>query len=98
MFVCAHAKASLTGGNWPTTADTTKPRAGNDAKLPVKDWQPIKPGHGIFSLAGAALVWFAQTTGVAPAIAPAVLDRLLPESLKLDGLLSVWQGSSGGGT
>ena len=71
---------------------------GVDAKLPVKDWQPTKPGHGIFSLAGAALVWFAQTTGIAPAIAPAVLDRLLPESLKLDGLLSVWQGSSGGGT
>ena len=69
---------------------------GVDAKLPVRDWQPAKPGHGLFSLADAALIWFAQTTGIAPAIAPALLDRLLPQSLKLDGLLSVWQGSSGG--
>jgi protease-4 len=70
---------------------------GVDAKLPIKDWQPERPGRGVFSLAGSALAWIAQATGLGPSILPAaVLDRVLPESLKLDGLLSVWQGSSGG--
>ena len=69
---------------------------GVDAKLPIKDWQPERHGRDIFSLAGAALVWIAQAAGLDPAFLPAaVLDRVLPESLKLDGLLSVWQGSSG---
>jgi len=68
---------------------------GVDAKLPIRDWQPEKAGRGIFSLSSAALIWIAQTTGLAPSILPAaVLDRFLPDSLKLDGLLSVWQGSS----
>jgi protease-4 len=71
---------------------------GVDAKLPVKDWAPERPGKGFFNLSAAAVAWIAQTTGLAPAFAPAVLDRLLPQSLKLDGLLSVWQGSSGGDT
>ena len=70
---------------------------GVDAKLPIKDWQPERPGRGVFSLAGSALAWIAQATGLGPSILPAaVLDRVMPESLKLDGLLSVWQGSSGG--
>jgi protease-4 len=70
---------------------------GVDAKLPVRDWEPSRPGRGIFSFADAALIWIAQTTGLSPSLIPAaVLDRILPESLKLDGLLSVWQGSSGG--
>jgi protease-4 len=69
---------------------------GVDDKLPVKDWEPQKSRSGIFSYARAALVWLAQQTGIAPGLVPAdLLDRVLPESLKLDGLLSVWQGSGG---
>ena len=46
----------------------------------------------------SVITWLMQTTGLAPAITPALIDRLLPDGLKLDGLLSVWQGSSGGDT
>jgi protease-4 len=70
---------------------------GVDAKLPVRDWDPQRPGRGPFSLSAAVLDWFMRTTGLAPAISPALIDRLLPDGLKLDGLLSVWQGSSAGG-
>jgi protease-4 len=68
---------------------------GIDAKLPVRTWTPARKGGGIFSLSDAALLWLAQQTGLAPALPAAVIDRVLPDSLKLDGLLSVWQGSSG---
>ena len=69
---------------------------GVDAKLPIRNWEPSRPGRGLFSYADA-LIWIAQTTGLSPSLIPAaVLDRILPESLKLDGLLSVWQGSGGG--
>jgi protease-4 len=71
---------------------------GVDTKLPVRDWEPKRPGNGLFSLSGAAIVWIAQQTGLAPSFAPAIIDRVLPESLKLDGLLSVWQGSERGDT
>jgi protease-4 len=72
---------------------------GVDAKLPIRDWEPARPSRGIFSLADAALLWLGETTGLGPSLIPAaVLDRILPESLKLDGLLSVWQGSAGGDT
>jgi hypothetical protein len=38
-------------------------------------------------------LWVAQQLGIAPGFAPTELfDRMIPESLKLDGLLSVWQG------
>jgi hypothetical protein len=44
-------------------------------------------------------VRLAEALGVGPSLLPAaVLDRVLPERLKLDGLLSVWQGSGGGDT
>ena len=68
---------------------------GIDVKLPVKDWAPERPNRGFFfSLADAALLWVVGETGLAPSLIPAhVIDRLLPESLRLDGLLSVWQGS-----
>lgn len=68
---------------------------GVDTKLPVKGWSPAARGHGIFSLSDAAVLWLAQQTGIAPALPAAVIDRLLPDALKLDGLLSVWQGPSG---
>jgi protease-4 len=70
---------------------------GVDVKLPIDDWAPQRPGRGLFPFADAGLFWIAQAVGLSPAIMPnAVLDRVLPQSLKLDGLLSVWQGSSGG--
>ena len=69
---------------------------GVDAKLPVRDWKPASDASSRFGLADAALTWFVRTTGLDPAWLPAtVLERILPENLKLDGLLSVWQGSAG---
>jgi protease-4 len=68
-------------------------KKGVDKKLPVKDWVPRKAG-GVFSLADAAILWIGEKTGLGPAlIGRGIIDRLLPESLKLDGLLSVWQAS-----
>jgi hypothetical protein len=49
----------------------------------------------VWPLSNAALAWLAQQTGLAPQLPAAVIDRLLPEGLKLDGLLSVWQGPTG---
>jgi protease-4 len=70
---------------------------GIDADLPVRDWQPKQESSGLFSFADAAVLWLAQQTGIAPDIlGGGVLDRFLPKSLKLDGLLSVWQGPGGG--
>jgi protease-4 len=71
---------------------------GVDAKLPVKDWEPQRPGRGPFSLSASVADWLLRTLGLAPGISPTLIDRLLPDGLKLDGLLSVWQGSSGGDT
>ncbi len=71
---------------------------GVNAKLPVRDWQPSSIGGSLFSFADAAALWLAQKTGIAPELLRgSVLDRILPQSLKLDGLMSVWQGSAGAG-
>jgi protease-4 len=71
---------------------------GVDTKLPVRDWKPSNAGGGFFSLADAAVLWMAQKTGIEPALLRGgVLDRILPQSLQLDGLMSVWQGSAGAG-
>ena len=71
---------------------------GVDTHLPVRDWRPAAPGGGLFSLADAAVLWVAQKTGIAPEVLRGgILDRFLPQSLKLDGLMSVWQGSAGAG-
>jgi len=70
---------------------------GVDDKLPVKDWAPRRDGAP-FGLADAALLWIAEKAGLSPLLVPGVIDRFLPESLKLDGLLSVWQASAGGDT
>jgi protease-4 len=70
---------------------------GVDDKLPVKDWKPRRD-TGVFSYTDAALLWIAKRMGLSPDLLPAgLLERFLPESLKLDGLLSVWQASSGRG-
>lgn len=71
---------------------------GVNDKLPVRDWRPGGGPGSAFGMADAALLWLAEKAGLSPLMAPGVIDRLLPESLKLDGLLSVWQASSGGDT
>ncbi len=71
---------------------------GIDRELPVRDWRPDDDGVGPLPFARAAFLWLAHKAGLAPEyVGGAILDRLLPESLKLDGLLSVWQGSDRGG-
>ena len=72
---------------------------GIDAALPVKDWQPQRPGGGFLPYSSDALVfWLAKSLGLSPDfMRGGVLDRFLPERLKLDGLMSVWQGHFGGG-
>jgi protease-4 len=66
-----------------------------DVKLPVRDWKPERPGSGFFS-ADAIGLWIARQIGLGPLMLKGgVLDRVLPERLKLDGLMSVWQGPSG---
>ena len=70
---------------------------GVDPRLPVRDWKPKNEGGNPFSFAKAAALWIAQKMGVPPDLLPGgLLKRILPESLELDGLMSVWQGSGGG--
>ena len=70
---------------------------GVDTKLPVRDWQPAGSGGGFFPFAKAAALWLVGKAGIAPdLLRSGVLDRILPENLQLDGLMSVWQGSAGG--
>ena len=67
-----------------------------DADLPVKDWEPRRSA-GFFSYSDALVLWFAHKLGIAPDLLRAGgPDRLLPDRLKLDGLISVWQGPFGG--
>jgi protease-4 len=70
---------------------------GVDTRLPVRDWEPKRPSRGVFPFANAVAAWIAQQVGISPSLVPdGVLDRILPENLRLDGLRSVWQGSAGG--
>ncbi len=64
---------------------------GVDGKLPIRDWQPANRSGGFFS-ADMALVWLARQLGIVPGGADALIDSTLRDRLKLDGLLSVWQG------
>lgn len=69
---------------------------GVDRKLPVRDWKPANSDGGFFS-ADLALVWLARQLGIAPDFGGGTLiDGALRERLKLDGLMSVWQGPGGG--
>ena len=69
---------------------------GVDTGLPIRDWR-ADDGRGVWSLADAARAWIAERLGVPPELLRHIgIDRILPENLKLDGLLSVWQGSFSG--
>lgn len=66
---------------------------GVDVKLPVRDRAPAQDrGLFNFSVSNAIAFWVANTLGLSPdAVKAGMLDRILPENLKLDGLQSVWQ-------
>jgi protease-4 len=68
---------------------------GVDKNLPVRDWQP-REDRSWFPLGNSAVIpWVAHILGLSPDPATtAVLDRILPENLMLDGLQSVWQAPS----
>jgi protease-4 len=67
-----------------------------EADLPVNDWRPEEIGNSGIPFTKAALFWLAEKAGFGPGlIGGTILGRVLPESLELDGLLSVWQGSGG---
>ena len=84
------------GGEEEAIAWLAKER-GIDADLPVKDWEVRRGGTGFLSYVDALSLWFAHKTGLSPdLLRGGILDRFLPERLKLDGLMSVWQGSLGG--
>ena len=65
--------------------------------LPVKDWEPANSGSGLFSTADIATLWLLRQLGIAPTAAPVgLVDRVLPQRLMLDGLVSVWQAPGSG--
>jgi protease-4 len=65
------------------------------ADLPVRDWKPKRRDGGWFSTAALAF-WFARQVGLSDdALGRGALDHFLPERLKLDGLVSVWQAPAG---
>ena len=70
---------------------------GVDSDLPVRDWKPSDRDGGVLSYADAVALWLARQMGISPhLIGDQLVDRLVPDSLKLDGLLSVWQASGAG--
>jgi protease-4 len=67
---------------------------GVDVTLPIRDWQPSRDRGFGFSLSEALGLWVANQLGLSPDLLKGtVLDRILPENLRLDGLKSVWQAS-----
>jgi len=67
-------------------------KKGVDKRLPIRDWKPADRSSGFFS-SDVALLWIARQLGIGPDIAGGgIADTLLRERLKLDGLMSVWQG------
>ncbi|SDB21225.1 signal peptide peptidase SppA [Bauldia litoralis] len=64
--------------------------------LPVKDWEPANDDAGFLS-ADLAVLWIARQLGLGPAVTHGgLVDRIVAERLKLDGLMSVWQGPASG--
>ena len=64
---------------------------GVDEDLPVRAWAPGRPGIG-FPFAHAAVEVVARLLGIPPEAATLLgAERIIPERLMLDGLLSVWQ-------
>ena len=75
--------------DWLATKDV-------DRKLPIRDWKPAGSGGGFLS-ADITILWIARQLGLAPDLAGGgLIDGTLRERLKLDGLMSVWQGPGGG--
>jgi protease-4 len=67
---------------------------GVDVKLPVRDWRPDRDRGFFVSLSDAVGLWIATQLGLPGDILKGgLLDRILPENLRLDGLKSVWQAS-----
>jgi protease-4 len=67
---------------------------GIDVTLPIRDWQPSRDRGFGFSLSDAVGLWVANQLGLSPdLLRGTVLERILPENLRLDGLKSVWQAS-----
>jgi protease-4 len=67
------------------------------ADLPVRDWSPQRGGGFLapFSITNPLVLWVAQQLGIAPAVVPLLgVEGIIPDRLKLDGLLSVWHVSS----
>lgn len=64
-----------------------------DADLPVRDWKPQEPSSGFFSYSDALVLWLSYKLGIpADVLRAGGIERLLPQRLQLDGLISVWQG------
>jgi len=68
---------------------------GVDDTLPVRDWQPRSSDGGLLS-ARAIAYFIGRELGLAHDLPAAAFDALIPERLKLDGLVSVWQAPVGG--
>jgi protease IV len=69
---------------------------GVNRDLPIKDWQPANRSSGFLS-ADVVTLWFARQLGLSPdGVRDSLVGRFLPERLKLDGLMSVWQAPMSG--
>ena len=68
---------------------------GVDDTLPVRDWRPKSTDGGLLS-ARAIAFFIGRELGLARDLPAAAFDYLVPERLKLDGLVSVWQAPVGG--
>jgi len=70
---------------------------GVDTDLPIRDWRPDDGPSVGWWFGNAVVGWVVQAIGFSPdGAVGGVLNRILPENLMLDGLMSVWQGSGSG--
>ena len=68
---------------------------GVDDTLPVRDWKPSSSEGGFLSASAIALL-IGRELGLTRDLPTAAFEYFIPERLKLDGLVSVWQASPGG--